>query len=556
MSAFLKKNSAWFVFIIAAFSFANCWYWIGTKDYSILDHEGYKHAYILHEYISGYDKIGISIFFRDDSVYPPLLYLPAFILNKLTNVWSESLLLASMSFFVPATAVFAFLVSKKIMNTACALSASFYASAIQMHFIQVNSYVSDFILAPVVLSCLYFLLGSRLFTKRKSSIFFGICFGLGMIFRFTLLFYMLFPICFIVIYAFAKKSRIKIKIQNLCISAAIVCFIALPWYVININSLYNYGLRVNNEGIILEDTGPLYDAKFLGPVCFTAFYLKKSSFFTLYKNDKSKRFLSLGLSTVILFSLAGGVISLCSIKKHPNAFVLFLSAIGFLFILSLIPTTELRFVTSLGAVFPILGFYAASKMKRFTWIAFLIISCFTGSFIMIKWCVPIDKYFNYPFTDIRTAKFYDPVGIITPPKQLLVEKFAEEVALNVKNGRIPCIYFDKKYPRNIPIQHLITKYRVFDSLVFLEMAGIYDVIINKNTLYFTMPLANSGVPESEIDNLATEKPSSMLKLRYKKPRTARKNPIYSRVQRGNIVSYDFCSCVDNAHQQEHIDIEL
>lgn len=94
------------------------------------------------------------------------------------------------------------------------------------------------LMAMVVLSY-YFLLRSEAFTRRKESMLFGLCCGLGLLVKWTFLFFIIFtPL--LVLYQCGGLSISRAKRQsvtrsrfcNLLLAGLLILALALPWYVV------------------------------------------------------------------------------------------------------------------------------------------------------------------------------------------------------------------------------------------------------------------------------------------------------------------------------------
>ncbi len=547
------KHGYFSAFCISIIAFASAWFWIGTKDYSTLTNEGYKHVHILHQFISNYKCFRLSFFWDSVSLYPPLFYLPGYVLNKLTGAWSESLLLASMAFYVPFAAISAFLVSKKIMNTPCALSSAFFSSAIQLIFVQKYSFVSDYVLAPVILLCLYFLFDSQYFSKPKSSIAFAICFGLGMLLRWTFIFFLLGPSLIIFVKALLMTKSKKLLLIRLFSAFLIICSIVFPWYSQNFSKLYQYGRRTNAEYIERGESKAVTETEWLGKLTFSPFYIKDYAYYTLIRDEIERNgFLYLTLSISVCFSLAGVALAAGFIKKYVYAFALISSWALAVLLFSCIPTVDMRFLAPMAPIFPISGFFAASKMRGKSYLLFLVFSWLASFLLMFGWMLPLKQFYNIPYTDVAKSKFSDPIGIVTSPKYLFAEEFfAKEIA---ETSAIPCIC--TKYQDSSARTYLenIDNFRCFDSIMFLQMQNIGLFAAYDKRILVKLPVYNPNSPEEHKELPANPK---LIKLTYAKPKKINRFASkFCRSQNGNRVSYDFCTLSERNYWQEHIDADF
>lgn len=82
----------------------------------------------------------------------------------------------------------------------------------------------DFILSASVVVCVFFLLRTTVFNRKKDAVFFGFACVLGFMSKQS------FPLVFL---PFVLLKIKQLKFQNICIAGAIILSLALPWYIWN-----------------------------------------------------------------------------------------------------------------------------------------------------------------------------------------------------------------------------------------------------------------------------------------------------------------------------------
>ena len=84
----------------------------------------------------------------------------------------------------------------------------------------------------------YFLWQSKLFTKRRATIFFALTAAAMLLTKWTGIVFLLVPLTFVFIKIGQKKSWLKVW-RNLCLAVLIVLILVVPWYLANFHSLLN-----------------------------------------------------------------------------------------------------------------------------------------------------------------------------------------------------------------------------------------------------------------------------------------------------------------------------
>jgi len=179
-------------------------------------------------------NLNLIEFLQTSNYYPPFFQTIGAILALVVGYNSKILLYLSLVFFLLAIYFVYALVKELSKSSRLAFLSAFTFSFIPQIFEQSRFYHLDIPLVALSLAAILFFYKSDLFTNKKNSIIFFILFGFVQLTKWYGFIYILPMIFFIGI----EKYNKKIGYKNLIFGIAIFLLISLPWYIVNVQSLF------------------------------------------------------------------------------------------------------------------------------------------------------------------------------------------------------------------------------------------------------------------------------------------------------------------------------
>lgn len=187
--------------------------------------------------------------------YPPFVYVISSLLYIAFHNSSSAIAIYSLNLFALILIISSYLLARLYLSKGSSLLVSVYMVTIPIVFTQLHEYMIDIPQLAMFVLTLYFLIKANCFKSRKYSVLFAIAFALGMMTKWTFLFFILPPLI-ITIFNLLKDFRSIIKdkallkeiLFNLFLIVLIILLIDSPWYFNNISVLKNQLLLDSEVG--------------------------------------------------------------------------------------------------------------------------------------------------------------------------------------------------------------------------------------------------------------------------------------------------------------------
>ena len=167
--------------------------------------------------------------------YPPLFHFSAAILNVFFGTSRTVSVMTNIIYFL-IMLFSVYFIGKKIKDKNTGLFACFILSVFPMVFGMSRWFMLEFALTAMVCLSICCLLYSENFTNRRYSLLFGLSLGLGMLTKWTFVFFIIGPFLYILL------SKQKKNIRNLTYAIIIGLLISLIWYSVSFESIRSMGL--------------------------------------------------------------------------------------------------------------------------------------------------------------------------------------------------------------------------------------------------------------------------------------------------------------------------
>ena len=166
-------------------------------------------------------------FVTQETYYPPLIPF----LGSLTSVFGLSAdnITMTMLLFHSLLIVFTFLYTRIKLDTLSAFAASALVFSFPVIYSQGHYFMFDVPLTTLFIIYLYVHHKSEYFKNRRTSAVLGFIFGLGMLIKWTFIFFIIAPMVIDII----NMKKDKTTFQNFLIFLGVVALTAGPWYFWN-----------------------------------------------------------------------------------------------------------------------------------------------------------------------------------------------------------------------------------------------------------------------------------------------------------------------------------
>ncbi len=426
------KKSDLHVFILltltVCFFAFNLWLWLGFKDYSIAIWESDKHMGYACETA---ERIALGCSLEEifcQWVYPPLHYLPAAAFILITDHVSESIILLSLAAFLPILIPASYKLGRKLDSPTGGLTLAFIAGAFFIMSVEQTGFMLDNMLCVWIMAALYFLAASNGFRRRCDSCFFGICFGLGLMTKWSYPVFIILPFA-LSLTSFFGKGKLK-KLVNLLLSALSAFIIAGPWYLYNLKTILIY--LANNAGRTAAWTETASHKFISAPLQIIAASPDHPAI------NLTLSWESLPTDTPMLLGMLCVSVPfvLFHIKKKPHLSFPMLSIAGAFLFFCLSPCPETRYARPGLPLIYASALAAASSLHLFWRRIYYVAAIVLSIIFSMSWIgIPKRLLFGTELYSIHIAKtaFQDPLGAKTCFKTLNQERLAEEAAIMVSS---------------------------------------------------------------------------------------------------------------------------
>lgn len=168
--------------------------------------------------------------------YPPILYIWA---AKWQTLFGHSVVsaVASNVLWVGMTIGSMIAIGRSLRIKYAGLLGSVFFFTMPLVGSVVRDYQIDIPLTAMVALTLALLIRSKRFTSFNWSLFCGICFGLGMLTKWTYPAFVALPAVIVMLAGLSARRDRRVVLQNIITSLAVGVVIAQPWYVRNIDAV-------------------------------------------------------------------------------------------------------------------------------------------------------------------------------------------------------------------------------------------------------------------------------------------------------------------------------
>lgn len=297
-----------------------------------------------------------ELFYANTTHWPPLFYFIASLFNIIFGVSYLASVMTNMLFFL-VLIVSLYLIGKKIYSPEVGILASSIVSLYPIIYGHSRLFQLDFALTAVVTFSVYCLLSSNRFRNPYWSIIFAISFGLGMLIKWSYIFF-IFPLFIYVGIEYvidSKNKKFLHKIKKVLLISVVAFFTSSVWYLMRADrsilalkfliakfNNYTFYPREEIEWFILTFNNAMLSFSFflLFIICFTFFYTNAKSrykfFITIwyliplllltFVTLKQARFFMPILPAFALISASG--LELIKHRKLKNAIIILVISLG------------------------------------------------------------------------------------------------------------------------------------------------------------------------------------------------------------------------------------
>jgi len=236
-----KHKYTIFLFILIIFHIINNYFWIKSdqvsfgcdtifhNDIMILLHQDLKTIFSLPFSLIFKCESTFSAIFKDPLCWPRLVHFIA----ALTAFISRDILFwfrfSGIIYFI-VMIISIYLIGSEIHSRAAGLIAASLVSFYPAIFGSSRNCGLDLPLTSVVCLIFYFLLRSDEFRQIRYSLFFGLSLGIGMLVKGQLIFFIVFPLLYVIFNGLRDKAQRKRIILNICGAFCLAFLIALIWW--------------------------------------------------------------------------------------------------------------------------------------------------------------------------------------------------------------------------------------------------------------------------------------------------------------------------------------
>ena len=236
----MKKNHLFIIISLWLFYVINNYFWLLQNKLSVSYDEGihlWTNLRFVNAFISPVHNRLYELLHANITHWPPLFYFTAFLFNMVFGVTYVVSVMTNMLFFA-LLIVSLYLIGKKIHSPSAGILAVIIASFYPIIYGHSRLFLLDFALTSVVTFSVYCLIKADRFKNLTWSVIFGISAGLGMLTKWSYLFFILPLFMYVAIESLRdteKEKQLSLrKVQNFLITIAVSFLISSTWYVLNI----------------------------------------------------------------------------------------------------------------------------------------------------------------------------------------------------------------------------------------------------------------------------------------------------------------------------------
>lgn len=183
----------------------------------------------------------ISFYFDISKYYPPLVHLVGTLFAFIAEFNYKSIQFTG-TFFFAISIVFTYLLTDQLFkNKRMAFFSAFFFSFFLTIYEASRQHLLDIPMTAAILASLYFLLRSEHFAKRRETLLFFMCVGIGVMTKWIIIVFFMIPFLFEYINIIKSKIFSRQKLDNVITGLLIACIIVVPWYIHNISKIIAYG---------------------------------------------------------------------------------------------------------------------------------------------------------------------------------------------------------------------------------------------------------------------------------------------------------------------------
>jgi 4-amino-4-deoxy-L-arabinose transferase-like glycosyltransferase len=353
LKTFLKSPTTLLVILIAFHIFFNI-YWqkinISAPSWDSAGHLSL--AYIFTDKISNFFKGEVSILalIRTSTYYPPLVHFIGGVVLFIFGRNYEHALLAETFFFV-ASIIYLYKIVRHFFpdKPYLALLTSFVYSFFPQIWEQSRQFHLDIPLCLMVLASFYHLSLSKSLTNRKHSFLFFLFFSLAQLTKWYGFVFLVAPLIYEVIIKTpsAEDPHNKKRIMNVLMGIVEVLLIAVPWYLVNLKSIFS--------NFAISSTGDYGDPQIV---------LSYESLFHYLKLMTSHQ-----LGALSILALFTGLYVMFRDRISYRKYVLWLFLFPYL-VFTVIQNKDLRYVLPLAPVAAFIVSYFLTQVGNKIWVLF------------------------------------------------------------------------------------------------------------------------------------------------------------------------------------------
>jgi len=297
----MKKNHILIIISLFLFYAIGNYFWLLQNKLPVSYDEGihlWTSMRFAKAFINPTHNILYELVQANTTHWPPLFHLTAGLVNLIFGTSYITSVMTNMLFFL-LLIISLYLIGKKIYSPEVGILAAMIVSLYPIIYGHSRLFLLDFALTAIVTFSIYCLISTDRFKNLKWSIIFGISAGLGMLIKWSYVFFIL-PLFAYVIGDFLrniKKKDFLYRLKNFLATIVISFLISSIWYIIRIGRsmwTFRYFMRAVNGHVyhplehirylVLSFNNNMLSFLFflLFIVCSILFYLKISSKFKLF----------------------------------------------------------------------------------------------------------------------------------------------------------------------------------------------------------------------------------------------------------------------------------
>jgi dolichyl-phosphate-mannose-protein mannosyltransferase len=174
----------------------------------------------------------------DFHTYPPLVYWTAALFYGVLGTTASWAAVLSQSVFLGILTFSTYGIGERLWSRRVGLLSAVFVVLSPMLISLFKDFLLDPPLTAMTALALYLLIRCEYFSLRWPSVLLGLAYGLGLLTKWNFILYLALPIGYAVIFGGRHVSaRVRDRVLNIGLAAAVAFAVAAPWYLANVSNL-------------------------------------------------------------------------------------------------------------------------------------------------------------------------------------------------------------------------------------------------------------------------------------------------------------------------------